>query len=365
MPYEIDFISVKDSESKHDADAVLLRWKSGSKYKIAVYDGGLQAHGEKMQSHLNSYYFNSDQDKVIDAVIVSHSDQDHTSGLKTIVESFTVNALYMNRPWLYAEELYDKVNDGRITVDSLRRRLKEKYSYIADLEEIAEEKGIPVYEAFEGTVIEDVFTVLSPSKAFYLDLLVESDKTPLTESARSGSFVQFAQKISQYVKKLLEAWDIETLREDVTTSAENEMSVIIYGNMTEEGILLVGDGGLRALNCANDYASDNGISLIDDVKFMQIPHHGGRHNVSPSLLDNIVGKKVKQGETIGKEAFVCAAENSDHPLQMVVNAYVRRGVKVYTVKGNIIHHHKNMPERKGWVSATSAKFDPNVEDWDD
>lgn len=367
MAYEIDFISVKESESKQDADAILIRWKEGNSYKIAVYDGGFQAHGEKMQSHLNSYYFDSDQDKVIDAVIVSHPDQDHTSGLKTILENFTVNALYMNRPWLYAEELYknNKVTDGRISANSLADRLRKKYSYIADLEAIAEDKDIPIYEVFEGDVIENVFTVLSPSKEFYLDLIVESDKTPLEVYSHKGSLYEFAQRVSKYIKKKLEDWKNETLREDVSTSAENEMSVVLYGAMAEEGVLLVGDSGLRALSHANDYAADNGISLKDDVAIMQIPHHGGRHNVSPSLLNTLIGDPVKEGETIGKDAFVCAADKSDHPLQMVVNAYVRRGAKVYTAKGNIIHHHRNMPARPGWTTASNVAFDPNVEEWDD
>ena len=369
MAYEIDFISVKESESKQDADAIALRWKDGDSYKIVIYDGGLQAHGEKLQDHLNSYYFQENQEKIIDAIIVSHSDQDHTSGLKIILENFSVKALYMNRPWIYAKELYDndeiKVQDGRITENSLEDRLRKKYSYIDDLEKIAEEKDIPIYETFEGEVIEDVFTVLSPSKEFYLNLIVESDKTPIEKYSYRGSLYEFSQKISKYIKKKLEAWNVETLRENVSTSAENEMSVVIYGKLSEEGILLVGDAGLRALNYANDYAADNDISLKNEVNVMQIPHHGGRHNVSPSLLDKLIGKRVKQGETTGKRAYVCAADNSDHPLQMVINAYVRRGVKVYTAKGNTINHHRNMPERSGWTTVDNLSFDPNVEEWDE
>lgn len=358
MAYEVDFISVSDSESKQDADAIVIRWKNGDHYKIAVYDGGLQAHGEKMCNHLNDYYFDNNQDKVLDAVIVSHSDQDHTSGLKTILENFTVKALYMNRPWLYAKELYDNINDDRITVNSLKQRLKDNYSYIADLEGVAEEKGIPIYEAFAGEEIEDRFLVLSPSREFYLQLIVESYKTPLEENAKGGVVYKFVQSLSR------EDWNVETLHEDVSTSAENEMSVVLFGDMEEEGVLLVGDAGVRALNSAYSYALENDISLKDKVKFMQIPHHGGRHNVSTSLLDSIIGKRVTKNTEIGKTAFVCAAEKSDHPLQMVINAYVRRGVNVYTAKGNIIHHHINMPTREGWTTLTKEKFNPNVEEWD-
>ena len=168
MAYEIDFVGVGD-ECKKDADAIALRWKDlFGNYKIAVYDGGLQAHGEKLEQHLNQYYFDKDDEKVIDYVICSHSDSDHTSGLKNILDKFEVQALYMNRPWLYVDDIWDKVKDGRITKDSLIRRLRDEYPYINDLEEIAQDKGIPIYEAFQGTVIDGKLRILSPSKNFLL-----------------------------------------------------------------------------------------------------------------------------------------------------------------------------------------------------
>lgn len=364
MAYEIDFIGV-GSESKKDADAISLRWKDMSgNYKVAVYDGGLRAHGQKMEEHLNQYYFEGDGEKIIDCVICSHSDLDHASGLKNILEKFTVNALYMNRPWLYIEDIWDSVNDGRITKDSLTRRLKEEYTYICDLENIATEKNIPIYEAFQGTIIENKLQILSPSKDFYLQLLIESNKTPLTESNSSASFIKLAQTLFQYVKNLIETWSVEKLREDVSTSAENEMSVVILGEMDEENFLLTGDAGIRALDSAITYSDEIGKSILDTVKFIQVPHHGGRHNVSPSILDRLVGEIVEEGVSTNKTAFVSAAKDSDHPLQMVVNAFVRRGVKVYKPKGAIIRHSKNMPDRCGWVTSKKLEFDEKVEDWE-
>lgn len=131
MAYEIDFIGVGD-EVKKDADAITIRWKDDNgDYKIAVYDGGLQAHGDKMVEHLNEYYFSDSTDKVIDCVICSHSDLDHASGLKRILEEFEVKKLYMNRPWLYIDDVWDSVSDGRITKESLCERLKKSTSILA------------------------------------------------------------------------------------------------------------------------------------------------------------------------------------------------------------------------------------------
>jgi len=60
MAYEIDFIGIENI--------------------IGVYDGGLQACGEKLQENLHKYYFDDEQDdKIIDFVICSHSDLDHIS----------------------------------------------------------------------------------------------------------------------------------------------------------------------------------------------------------------------------------------------------------------------------------------------
>ena len=175
MAYEIDFIGVGD-EVKKDADAITIRWKDDNgDYKIAVYDGGLQAHGDKIVEHLNEYYFSDSTDKVIDCVICSHSDLDHASGLKRILEEFEVKKLYMNRPWLYIDDVWDSVSDGRITKESLCERLKKEYQYISDLEKMAEDKKIEICEAFQGKIIEGQLEILSPSKEFYLELMIESN----------------------------------------------------------------------------------------------------------------------------------------------------------------------------------------------
>lgn len=50
---------------------------------------------------------------------------------------------------------------------------------------------------------------------------------------------------------------------------------------------------------------------------------------------------------------------------MVVNAFTRRGVKVYKTKGNVIRHSKNMPDREGWVSLVKLEFEQKIEEWDE
>ena len=106
---------------------------------------------------------------------------DHASGLTEILNEFEVKKVYVNLPWLYVNELYEIVKDGRITKKSLEDRLRKTYKYVEDIEKICIEKNIPIKESFEGTIIDDRFKILSPSKKFYIDLLAESNKTPETE----------------------------------------------------------------------------------------------------------------------------------------------------------------------------------------
>lgn len=271
----------------------------------------------------------------------------------------------MNRPWLYADELYPKVNDGRKTVESLKRELKEKFAYIADLEEIALRKDIPIYEAFAGVKIESKLLILSPKKEQYKELLVASDKTPLQES-RLDTKDSLISKIVQKAYNVIEDWNIETLKDDVKTSAENEMSIVLLGLMDDEKFLLTGDAGIEGLNSAMDsYRHYFRKSITGDIMFMQIPHHGGRHNVNPAVLNQLLGNKCGRETDREIVAFVSSAENSDHPYKMVVNAYLRRGAKVMKSGGNSILHRCEMPSRADYNTIESEKFNRYVEEWHD
>lgn len=370
MAYEIDFLGV-DEDSK-DADAIALRWREGDSFIIGVVDGGFSQHGEAMVEHLNNYYFNGveeEDEKIIDFVVCTHPHQDHASGLKVILENFHVNALYMNRPWEHIDDLYDRIADKRITKNSLKERLKDTYTYVADLEKIALEKGMPVYDVFEGDEIEGRINVLSPDKDFYLDMITEDDNTPLIEDGRSAvieAAYSLFEKAKKAVRWITETWDSENLREDVDTDPINETSVVLLGHMDEEKFLLTGDAGLRGLNNAIDYAESLGVGIDTDVSIYQIPHHGGRHNVSTLLLDRMIGKTVERGVERDKAAYVMAGKESDHPKKIVTNAYKRRGVSIFEAKGKTICHHAgDMPERIGWSAAKETDFSDVVEDWDE
>ncbi len=156
--------------------------------------------------------------------------------------------------------------------------------------------------------------------------------------------------------------DIETLRDNSETSSENEMSTVIYGDMETEKFLLTGDVGIKGLTNAFNYAKKINLSLKDEIFLYQIPHHGSRRNVGPTILNNIVGPKTK--EFNGKIAVASVGKGTDYPKKMVINAFIRRGIKVYAAKGMTLTRNVGMSNR-GWASTINYEFSPHVESWDD
>lgn len=354
--FEIDFLNV---ESKKSGDAIPLRYSSNGITRIHITDGGFQDTGDKVVQHVNKYY---NDPNTIDAVIVSHPDGDHAGGLRKVLETFDVSELWMLRPWFYADELIDRF--ARFSnVDNLVRELKEVYPNIAVLEEIAESKGILIREPFQGAVIGE-FIVLAPTKERYLDLVVESEKTP--EAAKEGLQSLFA-KFSHIIKKTLylmkAAWGEETFSSE-ETSQENEMSVIQYANLCGDKILLTADAGRGALTEAADYAPWAGLELPGIDRF-QVPHHGSRRNVSTEILDRWLGERLPEKLEDGAEEFTAiisaSKEDEDHPRKAVIRACIHRGAQVLSTEGGDICISRNAPYRS-WAVAPPLPYPEEQEE---
>ena len=354
--YEIDFWEV---ESKKSGDAISIRYQIDGIEYIHVIDCGFVDTGPTIVAKINKYY---DQPNLIDHVVVTHPDGDHAGGVRSILETFEVGALWMLRPWKYAGELIDRFS--RFTsVPNLEARLKELYPNLLELERIANEKGIPIYEPFQGSQI-GVFRVLAPSRSRYLDLVVESEKTP-DASLDTKSITTVTETLTIAAKKILNlvkaAWGAEVFSVD-ETSSENEMSVVQHGTLLGEFIMLTGDAGRGTLGEAVNYAPLVGIALPGIHKF-QVPHHGSRRNVSTLILDQILGPRLAAlSETSSFTAMISSAkEDEDHPRKSVVRAMVHRGGGVISTEGQSIRVGLNQPKRDDYNSIPNLPYPEDQE----
>lgn len=356
--FEVDFLDV---ETKKSGDAITMRYEIGGTRRVHIVDGGFRELSDKIIDHVVKYYDNS----AIDYVLVTHPDGDHASGLQGVLERCNIGSLWMLRPWTYAHEIIHRF-DTYNSVDRLVSRLKAVYPYIAALEDMANERGIPIYEPFQGAQI-GAFTVLAPSRQRYLDLIVESEKTPASRDKEfappAGLLGEIAQAAATLVNFLKGEWGFEIFSPN-ETSAENEMSVVQTATIAGKSIVLTGDAGRSALAEAAAYAPFAGL-VLPGVDRFQVPHHGSRRNVSTALLDQWLGQRLAVQPPEGHETFtaVCssALEDKAHPRKAVERAFVHRGARFVATEGQNIRTSFNAPKREGWSPAALRPYPPNYE----
>lgn len=362
MGFEIDFLPVGDGEKGGDAIALRFGKLDGtrSEQAVIVIDGGTKESGENLVKHIQEYY----KTEQVNFVISTHPDADHSSGLTVVLENLKVDNLWMHRPWEHAQDIKDAFKNGRITGKGLKESIKKSLENAYELEAIAKRKEIPIFEPFSDlSKKDDKLIILGPSEEFYEDLLPNFRETlePKEAIAWPEKLVIIAKEVIRWIA---ETWGIETLTdpEEGEISAENNTSTILLLQLNGKKFLFTGDAGTEALNNAINKAESLGIDLRE-VGFLQIPHHGSKHNVGPTILNHIIGEKLREQKHL-KTAFVSSPKNGDpkHPSRKVVNALKRRGAKAYATKGiSMCQSSPDAPDR-GWSKADPLPFYEQVEE---
>lgn len=347
--FEIDFIPIDSGQ--RNGDAITIRVRENGQDTVYVYDGGTIDTGNLIVEHIQKYY---ETDKV-DYLISSHPDNDHVSGLRTVIQKLKVKELWMHRPWNHVPDIIDQVKDGRSTTNSVSKLLEDGLAFAKELEDLATKMKIPIQEPFQGREIGS-FTVLSPSDDWYIELLATFKEVPETKSdTHLGAIVD--KNMSAH-----EIWGKETLPESVSTSPENESSTVLYANLLGTEVLLTADAGCQALQTSIEYSNNAGIDL-KNCSFIHLPHHGSSNNVTSSILNQLLGTILPKGTKVKKTSFSNISKDcKTHPKQTVTNAFKRRGVKVCLTKGKTICLRRGFPVRSGWSSLKELPFYGKIED---
>jgi hypothetical protein len=281
----------------------------------------------------------------INRVVVTHPDQDHAEGLAPILEQFDVDELWMLRPWHYVDALLPHLS-RYTSAQALRDRLRSDYPYVEELERIALRRGISILEPFQGAKIGP-FTVLAPSRVRYFQLILQSERTPQLTPQMRGIINALMKPVAPVVSLIKAGWGSEKFSSE-DASVENEMSVIQYAFLNGQKIVLTADAGREALTEAAAYAPIAGLFLPGVDRF-QVPHHGGRRNISTELLDHWLGPRLRQMVPQGQELFIAmissAKEDKDHPRKAVIRALLHRGALIATTEDGMFGVWNNAPPR--------------------
>jgi len=360
MGYEVDFLPVGDGQKS--GDAITLRFGNlhgpRDEQVVIVIDGGFSETGEKLVEHIQAYY-KTDR---VDVVVSTHPDADHTNGLFVVLESMRVGALLMHQPWNHAKDIADLFKCGRVTDQSVRESLRRSLDAACDLEQLAKRKGIKIIEPFAGVAgWNGAFRILGPTQQYYESLLPHFRGTPEPKQPLS-LFGKAATGIMEAMRKLAEHWDVETLSDEGETSPENNTSAIALLNLDGRSVFFTGDAGTPALDMAADRMTADGIDR-STLRFVQVPHHGSRRNVGPTLLNKLIGPKLVAEEDRITAFVSCSNDGAPkHPSKQVSNAFRRRGAPVHATQGTAKRHHHDAPTRPGWSTSTPLPFYFEVEE---
>lgn len=348
MGYEVDILGV-GQESK-SGDAITIRWGnlfgSRQEQRVVIIDGGFRESGQDVVNHVKRYYGTES----IDAVISTHPDQDHVNGLDIVLDQLFVGQLWIHKPWEHNHGLASRFVDGRVTDSSLGKRLRESLEAASDLVTKATKCGIPVVEPFSGKTLynENQLCVLGPTQAYYESLIPEFDGMPEAKATLRSLLLDGFTTMSGAIRKFFSTWGVDALDDEDTTSAKNNSSVIAQLVVDGRRLVFTGDAGVTALAHAADQLAF--ASHYADLRFIQIPHHGSRRNVGPTVLNRLIGEPVAQGQTRSVTAIASTAKKGEpkHPRKAVLNAFTHRGVKAQATRGRTICLAHNAPNRAGW-----------------
>ena len=216
---KVKFLSAKyySDPSKNNGDCILI--DTGS--ELVVYDCGCEEHAQRVLNYMQQRGYQQVK------VVLSHNDADHFDGIPYLIERGAVSAVYTLLLLKYKDELLNRIGDGRLTRDSIARRIEEIYANIYSLS-----GSVTLKDMFEDTYVASGVTIFGPDKDYALDA----------------------------VAKRIDGRESDNIdKETIVNAVSTQLSVAYGGNK----LLLTGDSSFPAVE--NAVRTHNAI---------QLPHHG-------------------------------------------------------------------------------------------
>lgn len=340
--FELDFLPV--GEAGQSGDAIMARFDqpNGSERVHIIVDAGFQDTGEAVVDHFREQYGVD----TVDVAIVTHPDGDHIGGMGHVLRNLEVSTLCIHQLGAH----------GGASLPAAKA--------VDELVALASELGTSVVEPFAGTNgFGGAVTILGPDEEWYESLVAE--QVAVEDSGRRArkQGIGLAEAAKMLGQRILTKLPIEIpFDDDGGTSPRNNTGVITFVDLGNENRwLLTGDAGVPALDRAWTFLELSGRDT-SPPNFIQIPHHGSRHNVSSDLLNRLLGGP---GQEKIRTAFVSVTKDAPkHPSPRVVNAFMRRGCYVHQTAGSVkLHHGLGAAQRPGYSPATPMEpLDESDED---
>ena len=252
-------------------DAIALEFPDNKKMLI---DAGKQKSSSQLISYLNSKVFKNGENE-FEYVLLTHSDEDHIGGMKTVFNTYQVNKVY--RPQIYTDAL-DKAKDA-----------------------FAPEKSKNVTTLIYTTTIETIYAEPNCNVYFNeLALMNSSQKICGGEGDTYYEFTFYTPNDSYY-------------------DNVNDFSPIMKLTYKNKTFLFTGD----ATTLGEDEALKNGIGKVDVLK---VGHHGSTTSSGQKFIERV--QPTYAMIEVGKD------NSYGHPKTEILNRLDYYGVKVFRTDTN-------------------------------
>lgn len=224
----------KDS-GENKGDCILIDTNS----ELVIYDCGCEEHANRAIDYMDKHHYSKAK------LVLSHNDADHFDGIPYLIEAGKISDVYTLLLLKYKDDLLEKINDKRITRDSLARRISEIFANIYSLS-----GKVVLKDIFSDTFICNEISIIGPDREYALDAVAKRIDN------RQGDTI-----------------DKETIVNAVSTQVK-----VIVGT---KNLLLCGDSSYEAIK-----------NKLPGFNLIQLPHHGKKEQA-----DRIFEQKGSVGIT--------------------------------------------------------------------
>jgi len=193
----------------------------------------------------------------------------------------------------------------------------------AEFAALVDSYGIPRVPPVVGSRPAPHIAVLGPTPDFY-----------------TRTMLGLAQPTALFVESLLRGEESlsEVLDEKDDLSPLNQASIVLAVIFGGRVFLFPGDANVAALS---DVVLRYG-SLLRELFWLQVPHHGSKRNLSSNLIRTLAPKIAVVSAGLG---------DRKHPSRAVLNAFEKVGTPVFATQGNILYYRSDGLLRPGFVPA--------------
>jgi Metallo-beta-lactamase superfamily len=340
--FEVDFMAVGDGARSGDAIAMRFTRPDNGQLAHVIIDAGFKSSGDALVNHFARFY----GVEQVDLLILTHPDGDHIGGMGVVLEELQVGML----------AAHDLASHGGSSLPAA--------TATRELIALAEREGTTVVEPFEGgEAFGGALLIAGPSETFY-DALVAQEVVEERAKSRPVAHKSFLQEAAErLLASAVARFPLELDFGDAGgAGARNNTSVITDLRLGQNRLLFTGDAGAPGLERGLEYLDSRGRTDIHPT-FVQIPHHGSRHNGSRELIERIAGPRG--GDRRG-HAYVSiseeAAADPRYPSPRIANAFGRRGYVVAPTAGKDLFYIGDGATRTGAPLSPLPPLDESIDD---